>query len=73
MANGADWRNLHQTHTNAVNTNKVVNDNINSREKKFENLSSNIFGDEDSSQRPVYNPEVEKQAIGTDTNWMQAG
>lgn len=48
MANNADWRNPNQTHTNASNSglgNQAGE--INSREKKFENLSSNIFGSED--------------------------
>ena len=70
MANGADWRNLQQTHTNGVQTNaRNEEEGQNPRGKKFENLQSNLFDTEEGNQRPVYNPEVEKAAFGTDANW----
>ena len=70
MANNADWRNTNQTHTNGPvsSLSNQAGEGHNPREKKFENLTSNIFGAEDQS-RPVYPPEVEKAAFGTAANW----
>lgn len=75
MANNADWRNLQQTHVNAVSSsNADLGASVNSRSKKFENLSSNIFGQQDKDNQAVYDPTVEKAGFGTDANWTaQAG
>lgn len=52
MANNADWRNLQQTHVNAVSsTNNDLGASMNSRSKKFDNLSSNIFGQEEKDNQ----------------------
>lgn len=43
------------------------------KDKKYQNLQSNILGS-DSSSTPPYNPEADKAAFGCDANWTsQAG
>ena len=71
MANNADWRNLQQTHVNAVSSSKTqdFSASLNSRGMKFDNLSSNIFGQEDKDNQPSYDPTVERAGFGTDANW----
>jgi len=48
MANGSDWKNLQQTHTNSP-IKKGGNEDSGkvARDKKFDNLSSNILGGEE--------------------------
>jgi len=67
MASGADWRNLQQTHVNSP-VKQEVKDGLTSKDKKYENLQSNLFGSEDN-ERPAYNPNVDKAAFGSDANW----
>lgn len=51
MANGADWRNLQQTHTNAAVQSNARNEEEgtnNPRGKKFENLQSHLFDNDET-------------------------
>lgn len=75
MANAADWRNPNQTHTNSPLKKGGMQDdsNKNARDKKFDNLSSNILCNEDpNSKPPAYQTDVE--ALGKTSDWTaQAG
>lgn len=67
MANGADWRNLNQTHVNSpVKQRYQMGDST--KDKKYQNLQSNILGAEEGSS-PSYNQETDKAAFGSDANW----
>lgn len=70
MANNADWRNLQQTHTNAASQKNVeLGASLNSKTMKFDNLKSNIFGQEEKDNQPSYDPNAERAGFGTDANW----
>ncbi|CDW87720.1 UNKNOWN [Stylonychia lemnae] len=75
MANNADWRNLQQTHVNASSSQKGNQEGPQTnKDKKYDNLSSNIFCQEEKDNQPTYDPTVEKAGFGTDANWTaQAG
>jgi hypothetical protein len=66
MANGADWRNLNQTHVNSpVKKRYQMGDTT--KDKKYQNLQSNILGATEGG--PSYNAEADKAAFGSDANW----
>lgn len=71
MANGSDWRNLQQTHTNARTK---VNQNYGegAKDKKFQNLQSSILGNDDA-ERAAYNTEVEKNLYAGNAGWSSQG
>lgn len=69
MANTTDWRNTQNTLMNSPTKQANGQDSKNCRDKKFENLSSNIFGNEDNNDRPLYNNEIERAAFGTSSDW----
>lgn len=75
MANNADWRNLQQTHVNGSSSQKGNQEGPQTnKDKKYDNLSSNIFCQEDKDNQPTYDPNTEKAGFGTDANWTaQAG
>lgn len=72
MASGANWRNLQQTHTNATGKGEAKDENQTSKDKKHQNLESNLFGSDDQ-ERPTYNPNLDKAAFGSDANWSAQG
>ena len=68
MANAADWRNMNQTYTNGQIKAAIISAHGGCKDKKYQNLASNILSNEGKEQA-LYNPEVEKAAFGTDANW----
>ena len=40
-----------------------------SKDKKFENLQSDLFGTNQNRDAPVYNPNAERATFGSDANW----
>lgn len=72
MGAGADWRNLQQTHTNGGKSCRGGADKSH-KDKKYENLQSNIFGEEGGSERPAYNTNVDKAAFGSAADWTVQG
>lgn len=46
---------------------------MNHKEKKYENLESNIFGAEKAAEKPQYNTKIDKAAFGTTSDWTVQG
>lgn len=47
---------------------------LTSKDKKFQNLQSNILNNQEDRGIPLYNPDVSKAAMGSDAGWTaQAG
>ncbi len=73
MCSGGDWKNPQLQATNSPSKQKA-REGGHSKERKFENLSSNIFNDEGVDSRPLYTEGMEKVAYGSTAEWTtQAG
>ena len=75
MADNADWRNPHQTHTNSPIKKSATQAQLNAKDRKFGNLESNVvLGEEGPKDRLSYNPNLSRATFGTDATWTaQAG
>jgi hypothetical protein len=72
MGASADWKNLQQKHTNGSQKTKG-NLDATHKDKKYENLASNLFGEEGAADKPTYNTNVEKAAFGSSSDWTVQG
>jgi len=75
MANNADWRNPHQTHTNSPIKKSATQVELNAKERKYGNLESNVvLGEDTNKEKLQYNPNLGRATFGTDATWTaQAG
>lgn len=75
MADCADWRNPSQTFTNSpLKKGLTTTVGNNAKDRKFENLESNVQLGEEATDKHAYNPNLGRSNMGTDANWSaQAG
>lgn len=71
MCSGADWKNAGQQATNMASPYKKGNlDNgFNTKDRKYQHLSSNVFGDDTSANKPVYDSSSGRAAMKSNADW----
>ena len=72
MTSAADWKNSNMQMTNkaATSTKTGGEQGLDSRDRKFQQLQSSVFGGGPQDQAPIeYDREVKKNAFGSTADW----